>query len=646
MREYAGAANMNKSDSITIGGWLAGVLALISVAGLVACGGGGGTAASVAPVVPGAPGAPPPLCATSGSGISLSYRASRLTGVAPLAVLFDASATTSTGTTRPFHELEYQWNFGDPGSGSWGDKVTGSNGTGHNTSRNVAFGPVAGHVFETPGTYTIQLLVKNGVGSVTDSCAQIVVDDPNTVFSTNTVCVGVAALPVAGANNCPAGATVVQSSDFDATLATQLAAGKRRILFNRGETFLASTNSTISVVGPGIVGAFGVGAAPIVQPAAGVSAIVVSSADWRLMDLNIDGGGVSTTVGVSSDVGAGQITLLRLLANNIGRAINFSDFTALYDQVAVADSSITTIIGGTGANAAYISASQFSFMGNLIDDTILSEHGLRTPYIGVGVISNNRFSRAAGTDGPAGAKTVLTLRAPPFAGTAVFPPGLFTEKVVVADNKFIPHTTQLGTTGNGPQNNTSDERLRDIIWERNWWVPPVGVNSVSSYFAFTVSAITVRNNIVEMTDTLANNDHRVFEAQMTNTSPGYPAPDYVKIYNNTAFSSDAGSSFSMVRIGALNTNVSVQNNLAYAPNSTGPVLLTDLGSPGLVATANSSNVQVKTTNPFAGPPTNPVDYAPLAYALSGGTPVPVWSDFFRVSRPQGASIDMGAIESP
>src|SRR5688500_14792000 len=66
--------------------------------------------------------------------ITGSLVASRTSGVAPLAVFFDASGTTSTDTSRPFHDLEYRWGFDDPSSGTW---------TSSGASRNSARGPVA-----------------------------------------------------------------------------------------------------------------------------------------------------------------------------------------------------------------------------------------------------------------------------------------------------------------------------------------------------------------------------------------------------------------------------------------------------------------------------------------------------------------------
>src|SRR5262245_10939752 len=66
--------------------------------------------------------------------VTPSIVANRTTGVAPLAINFDASGTTSTATSIPLHEVEYSWNFADAASGTW--SVSGK-------SRNTALGPIA-----------------------------------------------------------------------------------------------------------------------------------------------------------------------------------------------------------------------------------------------------------------------------------------------------------------------------------------------------------------------------------------------------------------------------------------------------------------------------------------------------------------------
>ena len=161
----------------------------------LSCTGAGGSASQSATVT-----------VTTASGeITAALVPSRVSGVAPLYVFFDATATTAVATSRPFHELEYQWDFGDAASGSW----TSTPGM-PNLSRNQATGPMAAHVFEAPGTYTVNLTVLDGAAAATRS-VQITVTDPNTVFAGNTLCVG-NSQPVAGSGGCPAGAAVLQST--------------------------------------------------------------------------------------------------------------------------------------------------------------------------------------------------------------------------------------------------------------------------------------------------------------------------------------------------------------------------------------------------------------------------------------------------
>jgi PKD repeat protein len=146
--------------------------------------------------------------------------------VAPLAVFFDATGTTSTGTTRPFHELGYQWNFGDA-LATW--DTTGS-------SKNLATGGVAAHVFEQPGTYTVTLTVTDGVNSQTTT-STITVQDPNTVFSgaNTTLCYRNGASG-RGCWRLSRRCGRVQSSTWP-TIVNNYAQTEKRVLLKRGDVF-------------------------------------------------------------------------------------------------------------------------------------------------------------------------------------------------------------------------------------------------------------------------------------------------------------------------------------------------------------------------------------------------------------------------
>ena len=128
--------------------------------------------------------------------------ASRTSGTAPMAVFFDATGTTDTTTTLDtFRELGYQFNFGDPLPGVWQyDSLPKNLQTG---------GPLAAHVFETPGTYVVNLTVKDASGNSSSASVTINVQSADTVYSgTNTVCIS-ANTDFTG---CPSGAQQLPNS--------------------------------------------------------------------------------------------------------------------------------------------------------------------------------------------------------------------------------------------------------------------------------------------------------------------------------------------------------------------------------------------------------------------------------------------------
>ena len=144
--------------------------------------------------------------AAQAGDIALSLAPARTSGVAPLAVFFDASGTTDVGVTaRPFHDLEYTWDFGDPTAGTWAYGAQPGV-----SSKNSATGPVAAHVFEKPGTYTVTLTAFDGTNTVTTS-KTITVDDPDVVFAgSGTVCMSTSGT----FTNCPSGASHVTTSSL------------------------------------------------------------------------------------------------------------------------------------------------------------------------------------------------------------------------------------------------------------------------------------------------------------------------------------------------------------------------------------------------------------------------------------------------
>ena len=219
---------------------------------------------------------------------------------------------------------------------------------------------------------------------------------------------------------------------------------------------------------------------------------------------------------------------------------------------------------------------------------------------------------------------------------------------MVADNKIIggdsPYLVVVG-----PQNSNRDERIRDVVLERNWF--QAANNLTQKALVIHSSETTVRNNICDMTG--GSSGATCVLVTLQGPSPA-PAPDNIRLYNNTAFKGDAspGNDYSpvLVNIDTTSTNVTVQNNKAYAPAYASAVLVSGAGASGLVMSNNSTNAQIVSVFPgwVSSTPATPADFRITAdsYAKAAGVAtVPVFSDFFQANRLAGIP-GMGAVAAP
>lgn len=282
--------NFLRWTAITTGGIVFGTA-------LPACGGGGGGGAGSSGSSTGATATAASVPAT----FAASLAASRVSGVAPLYVNFDATGTTHNTSTNPTHELFYSWIFGDAGAGNWAYGVQSAG----LISKNAAFGPVTGHVFETPGTYTVNLVVMDGVNTVSKSVT-ITVQDPNVVYAgTKTICISHSG----NFADAPSGAMQIHTAgntDMYAAWNTYKVSNKR-ILFCKSDAWVSSasinlgglTGTTVSGYGTGDPHTFASGTLVSVTPA--IDAITVfeggGSIDCRICNFKI--AAMATHIGVS-----------------------------------------------------------------------------------------------------------------------------------------------------------------------------------------------------------------------------------------------------------------------------------------------------------------------------------------------------------
>jgi hypothetical protein len=592
---------------------------------------------------------------TGAGPLAVSLSPSRTSGVAPLYVFFDASGTTDTAaTSRPFHDLDYRWDFGDPNGPPTGS-TTWSTGSGPLTnSRNSAIGPMAGHVFEVPGTYTVSLSVFDGTHS-SGATTTITVADPQTVFAgTNTFCFSTSG----NFTDCPAGANHVTTSNFDSAVTTN-AAQNRRLLFRRGESFTGASSAVIQSDGPGIVGAYGPGAKPKVTGPGSASVISLGTRggalrkDWRFIDLSLDGQNnqAGENVGIDAKGQFDQVTILRVDVAGTSTGFAASHWALQsgeksFDQWAIHDSTATGVPncnwdGHYVCNwRIYVVGTRWSMQGNALDNLGQTtapyyaggSHVIRTEMLQTSVISNNTL-RGAGNfqldiklhawawDGSAGGNATAQT---------------YTEKILISDNK-IQGGANTWMLSLGPQDEVTDERVRDVLVERNWFTSNA---RTQLQMHINSSTTTIRNNLCDLTGAAYHTGVSVDQWGVT------PAPVNVRVYNNTVYSGSSGD-FVAVQIGTASSTI-VQNNLASAPSATGPVLIDGSGA-GLTQSNNLLNNTP--ANLFvSGAPSAPTTFSlkalPNPARDTGLTAAPVLSDFFGTHRPQGSAPDLGAVEGP
>jgi len=237
--------------------------------------------------------------------LALKASSVRASGISPLLMFFDATATTDSSlpaNRTAFQDVTYTWNFGDTGASGTDTWSYGSN-AGKN-SRNTASGGVAAHLYLTPGAdsvYTVTVTAHDEAN--TASCQLgVTAHEPsgsNGFPGRATTCVASSGTPVAGSGGCPAGAAVMSSSSFVSALSGRMGNGKR-VLFKCGDTF-TGRSYTISATKASI-GAYGgcegtTTNRPVLQATVGnitMLAMGTTSGDIRVSDMVFDGGTQST----------------------------------------------------------------------------------------------------------------------------------------------------------------------------------------------------------------------------------------------------------------------------------------------------------------------------------------------------------------
>ena len=558
----------------------------------------------------------------SSNPVSPTFTLTRSTGIAPLAVFFDASGTTASGFTKPFHELEFSWNFGDATDCATRGSVAGTWDTGSRagvSTRNTARGPIASHVFQAGGTFNIVLTVTDGTNTNTSSQSIVVTAQDDAYPTTNTVVVSTSG----NFASKPTGATEVTSSDFDSVINTHIGDNKR-ILFRGGETFTSNTSRTITNSG-WTIGSFGSGSAiidmavngPLLAPGGGGS-------DGRLMDLEVDGNAGGSSVTFITPTKFDRLTMLRVNIHDVYLGMTYSTGnltspTAVWQEHCLMDSTIANF----GSYGLIGFGEYFGLLGNTFGPPTGAggagdpdQHTVRLSYSRWLVINSNTFL-GANTD-----KAALTIRANTTYGGITYDGSKY---IMVQENKNTA-ANEAGSFAIGPTSTSSSEDISDAIFDRNWFKAGTATRSLLAVGITT--DVTIKNNLFDATTGSANGGILAVT--------DHPDGDAINlsIYNNSFYCGSAmtGNTYRAVDLRNASNNFtgcSVVNNFAYAPYNTTPLMIDGTGASAYTASNNSSNSQVKT--PVTGtyttvPAENGFmaavgDWVPIAasYAIDGGT---------------------------
>ena len=520
----------------------------------------------------------------STSRVAAAFTATPLQGatcVAPCAVHFDSAGTDDPKYARDFHALIYRWDFGDAAAKAqswWHTAQT-------RVTRNEDFGPIVGHVYEAPGTYTATLTATAPDGKVGTATRRVVVADPAVVFSNTTYCVSTSGT-FTGCNG-----THITSSDFDAALATAGVGGaKRRVLFRGGETF---ANSAVTRLfrssAPGLIGSYGSGRAKVTTSA---NWIFQMHSGWQVTGLAIDCG--TTECGLfTREVGA-RPTFTATPINNAGfydvsitgpvaecaSAFGAGSTVRNHDAWFIANTCEKTAKSTTGTQFLIGIGDRNLFIGNTlhVNNREVQQLILRVLFTNSVVSHNEANSPGADKAGGTSFRGILQLRAD---GTGPEPvPNTRNE---VAYNKFAVRNGPMGVGADWAkicshhsgcdQTTPEGAACADVIYENNLHTidgtPGIGIGAG---IVVQCADTTVRNNVFDL------------QGQGAQMSPGSgpilvqlkakPAnvanADRVEVYGNTAYVTGEGNDFTACdQSSNAGTGHRCAANLAYLPGHGG-----------------------------------------------------------------------------
>jgi len=388
-----------------------------------------------------------------------SLMAPRVIGPAPFVTTIDALGSSATGVTNPLRDLSHSMAFGEGSIGSWA--IDGVPITSKNTH---VGGPLAVHAWVTPGTYQVTNTVSHAtLGSSVAPPLTITVQDPAIVWpTTNTICVS----PTANYAGAPAGATL------QTTMPTSAQYSGKRVLLHKGETFAAIEVADNSV--DWFIGSYGTGARPIITPSGGTCLRINWGCQRGIFTgLNMAAGNVIQTAHGKQLTSHDNLYRMLLWADAFGFWFDNQPANVPYNQQQLyASHDVGVGQSGASTNVSTAIASYLGYVGCDYNSNFATQHTVRLYGWHKLAITSCAFRAVEG-------EFVHSLKA--HANTIV--DGIerfYTDATATSGRAW---SSQYGVISRccfgdalsksdwivavAPQNNTYDERVRDVIYENN-----------------------------------------------------------------------------------------------------------------------------------------------------------------------------------
>ncbi len=577
------------------------------------------------------------------------------TCLAPCAVHFDAiglgalatvpyvtTETTDSAFDREFHSLHFEWDFDDPNSGTWSTGAAAA--TAAPQSKNYDIGGIAGHLYETPGTYTVTLTVTNPAGESAQTTRQVVVGDRTTYFAAaDTFCFANDDLDWTGCplncatdDNCTVLTTTTTTPNLETALESgdncsgtddcanaDVGGGQRRLLFRRGGTYRLSsfTEMNRGASTPGFIEAFGSGARPIFN----LNGAPLEAGDrWTYMDIQLTNCNTGCVYADNTDTNDSWV-----------RVRMFDRGASCVEE---------TLIDPTLIVSAYPYHRAFVEMECDGDDATASGAALGVwPGSDYSMLLGGHISQDPNQVGSAGAADRFPIRShhmqfyliahmdwidtPPGRGAlsqlrsddnSCYDGGCEVPQsdnayILIADNYLEDNASESNyvtrvcpDSGCNCQGSACAGSLQgsvvpvhDMIFERNFHASPdgsaVGKNGIYQLWG---SDITIRNDVYDLTGSFTGSLIFAYVLGDPNNADESAGDGDIQIYNNTLYFSDTNSStfnFELLAGASVGTGCPsgcyARNNLFVAPNHSGSLS-------HAAGFTQSNNSKVTTPNPF------------------------------------------------